>query len=118
MIERRNHPRVDASHAVIYFGDVYPGPKVASTLDLSLGGARIETPYGLKKGEKLEMAIAIHPQVIKCIAHVVSTMWPDGDRLKAGVRFEEIPGHDRHYLDEHISSLIEHQEKEANGEGN
>jgi hypothetical protein len=109
MIERRSHPRVEASHAVLYLTDIYSGPRVASTLDLSLGGARIETPYSLTKGEKVELSIAIHPQVIKCRGHVLETLWPDGDCLKVRVQFQEIRTQDRLYLQQHISRLIEKQ---------
>jgi len=109
MKERRSHPRVKASHAVLYFTDIYPRPKAATTVNLSLGGARIETPYGLNPGERLEIAIAIHPQAIKCRAKVVHIQSPNGEGLKAGVRFEELSEDDRLYLRQYLLNLMEQQ---------
>ena len=107
MIERRRHPRVKASHPVLYFTDIYPRPRVATTVDLSMGGTRIETPYSLVSGADLEMTIAIHPRVIKCTGQVVHTRWVDGERLNAGVRFEDMSKQDRLYLGEYISHVVQ-----------
>ncbi|NIM99518.1 MAG: hypothetical protein GTO24_16035 [candidate division Zixibacteria bacterium] len=109
MGERRNHPRVKVSHFVLYFTDSYPRPKVSSTVDLSLGGVRIETPYGLISGERLEISIAIRPQVIKCKGQVVHVLWSGSERLKAGIRCEELSKQSGLYLGEYISSIIEQQ---------
>jgi c-di-GMP-binding flagellar brake protein YcgR len=114
MAERRNHPRVKVSHPVLYFTDSYPRPKVGQTVDLSLGGARIETTHGLISGERLEISIAIRPQVIKCRGQVVHILWPGGEKLKAGIRFEELSKQDRLYLGEYISYLIEQRNKGIN----
>ena len=102
---------MEVSHPVLYRTDVYPRPKVASTLDLSMGGTRIETPYRLIKGERLEISIAIDPQVIKCRGKVVHIQWSDGERLKAGIRFKELSSHDRLFLGQYISYVMEKQER-------
>lgn len=107
MIERRRYPRVKASHPVLYFTDIHPRPRVATTVDLSLGGTRIETPYGLVSGADLEISIAIHPRVIKCTGQVVHTRWVDSERLNAGVRFEDMPKQDRLYLGEYIAHVMQ-----------
>jgi hypothetical protein len=110
MIERRRHPRVKLSHTALYFSDTYPTPRVAKTVDLSLGGTRIETtPYGLIPGEDLELSIVIHPEVIKCRGKVIHILKLPGERQQAGVRFESMSKHDSLYLGEHISSIIEQQ---------
>jgi len=107
MTERRSHRRIEASHILLYVTDVYSTPIVASTLDLSLGGARIETPYSLTKGERLQISLAIHPEVIKFRGQVVYTKWPDGERLEAGVRFDELSKTERLHLGQHISRIME-----------
>lgn len=113
MIEKRSHPRVKASHPALYLTDNYERPRVATTVDLSMGGTKIETPYSLIPGERLQISIAIHPQVIKCRGTVVHTVELTGERLKAGalyeagVQFEEMSMHDRLYLGEHISHVME-----------
>ena len=106
-VERRAYPRVEVSHPVLFFTDIYPRPKVARTVDLSLGGTKIETPYSLISGERLEISIAIHPQVIKCRGKVVHVLQVSGEKPQAGIRFEEISEHDRFYLQQYISSVLE-----------
>ena len=107
MMERRNYPRWGVSHPVLYFTDIYPRPKAASTLDLSLGGARIETLYCLITGERLEITIAIRPQTIKCRGKTIYVSGPEGGRMKAGIIFEELSEHDRNYLRQYLSHVME-----------
>jgi c-di-GMP-binding flagellar brake protein YcgR len=106
-MERRKHQRIDASHPVLYYSDIYPRPKVAATLDLSLGGARIETRYPLMKSEGLEIAIAIKPQVIKCRGRVMYVIDSKGERLRVGVRFEDLSWQDSVSLGHYLSSMRE-----------
>ena len=109
-MERRSHPRIEVTHPVLYSSDSLPRPKVASTLDLSMGGARIETRYDLIEGERLGISIAIDSKVIKCRGHVVHAECPIGDRLKAGVQFEELLKEDGLYLGEYISFVIDQRD--------
>ncbi len=109
MAEKRSHPRVKASYPVLYSSHVYPRPKVGSTIDLSRGGARIETPFSLIPGETIEISIALNSQVIKCRGRVVSTSSLDGGRPAAGVEFEHISKHDELYLAEYISYLMDEE---------
>jgi hypothetical protein len=113
--ERRRYPRAKVSHRVLYSSDTYSRPRIVSAIDLSLGGTRIETtPYGLIPGEELEMYIVVHPKVIKCRGKVVHTLRLKGERLQAGIAFEEISEQDKLYLGEHISDLVEQQNKRFN----
>jgi hypothetical protein len=113
MMERRNHGRVKVSHSALYFTNVYPRPTVATAVDLSLGGTRIESPHSLISGEGLEMYIAIHPQVIKCSGEVVHVSDLMDGRPKAGVRFDNLSKQDRLYLGEYISHITEHRALEG-----
>lgn len=119
MIERRVYPRMKASLPVLYSSDIYFRPRVGSTLNLSIGGTRIETPYSVIKGERLRISIAIPPQGIKCRGKVVHISWLDGEKLKAGVRFEDLSKHDRICLREYIFSVMEQRkgEKESTTSG-
>jgi len=108
-MERRAYPRIEVSHPVIYISDIYPSPKTASTIDLSLGGTKIETLHSLAKGERLQISIAVHPEVIKFRAKVVYVLWPDAERLQAGVRFDEISEHDKLYLRQYLFHVLEQQ---------
>jgi hypothetical protein len=106
--ERRIHQRVEISHPVLYFANNHNRRQIGATTELSVEGTRIETPFGLAIGDRVEMSIAIHPQVINCIGHVVHTQGPDGEWEKAGVRFDYLREHDRLYLREYVEFLIEH----------
>ena len=109
MTERRTHPRVGASHPVLYVSETYRRPRVGSTIDLSTGGTRIETPYTLAESERLEISIAIHPKVIRCRGHVVHVISLDGENLKAGIRFEDPATEHWLYLKQYISYVMEHR---------
>jgi hypothetical protein len=112
MTERRIHPRVKASHPALYLAHVYPRPRVATTVDLSMGGTRIETPYSLISGEALEISIAIHPQVVKCTGKVVHILDAGGENLtgrrrcEAGIQFEEMSEDDKLYLGDYLARLM------------
>jgi c-di-GMP-binding flagellar brake protein YcgR len=107
MMERRKSQRIEASHPVLYYSDVYPRPKVAATLDISLGGARIETRYSLIKHEGLEISIAIQPQVIRCRGRVMYALDEEGERQRVGIQFEDLSSQDSLFLGEYICSMTE-----------
>jgi c-di-GMP-binding flagellar brake protein YcgR len=105
--ERRSQPRVGVSHPVLYVSDIRPRPKVGSTIDISLGGARIQTLQSLISGERLKISIAIRSQVIKCEGRVVYILWSCGENTKAGIRFEDLSGEDRDHLEEYIVDVLQ-----------
>jgi len=108
-MERRNHPRVNVSHPVLYISQIYPRPNVASTLDLSLGGTRIQSLYTLNRDEGLEITIAIRSHVIKCRGRVVHTVERKRWKTEAGIKFEEMPAHDENYLRQYLSQAMDEQ---------
>jgi hypothetical protein len=107
MIERRSHLRLGVSRPVLYSTSAYPTPQVASTIDLSLGGTRIERGYFLTRGTKLQISIALQSQVIKCRGKVLYTQLLSNQRLIVGIQFEELSGRDRVHLRQYLSELIE-----------
>lgn len=111
--ERRSNPRVDVSHPVLYLTNICPSPRLARTIDLSMGGAGIETPHCLVDGQALELSIAIHPRVIYCSGQVVYILLGDGKPM-AGIRFKNMSQRDRRHLEEHISLLMEPQRNVGN----
>ncbi|NIS70353.1 MAG: hypothetical protein GTO12_15845 [Proteobacteria bacterium] len=113
--ERRSYPRVQASRTVMYSGDFDIRSRVSRTVDLALEGARIETtPFSLVPGEDLEISIVIRPQVIRCRGKVIHILRLPGDRLQAGVQFQEMAKRDRILLGEYISSFMEQRNKGNN----
>jgi hypothetical protein len=109
MRDRRRHPRVETSHPVLFYSDIYPKPKVAATLDLSPAGARIKTSSLLMKREGLDISIAIQPQVIKCRATVVYVLDSDAERTTVGIQFEDLSQEDGLSLRRYLTSLTEHE---------
>lgn len=113
--ERRRHPRAKVSHRVLYSSDIYPISRIVSTIDLSLGGTRIDTtPFGLTPGEDLEISILIGSKVIECKGEVVHILRLAGERLQAGIAFKEMSEQDESYLGEHISYLVEQRNNGIN----
>jgi c-di-GMP-binding flagellar brake protein YcgR len=108
-VDKRAYPRLELSYPILYLTHIAARPNVGTTIDLSMGGAGVETLDTLTPGEGLELSIAIHPQVIQCIASVVHVQWPEGERQKAGVRFDEISGKDRLFLRQHLFHILEKQ---------
>lgn len=94
----------------MYFTDICPRPKFVSTLDLSLGGTKIETPYTLVKGERLGISVVIPRWAIRCRGEVVYILKEKGEMSKAGIRFEDLSKQDRFHLREYISGIIEQQD--------
>lgn len=112
-MERRIHARVEVSHPVLYLTDIYPRPKVASTIDLSLGGAKIESLSSLAKEERLRVSIAIQPEVIECRGKVAYVLERDNGRIEAGIQFEDLTEPDRLYLRQYLLHVMEQRALEA-----
>ncbi len=116
-MERRSHPRVEVSHSVVYFTEFYPRlpkPKVASTLDLSQGGTKIESPDSLPKNSRLQIIIAIPPKAIRCKAKVIYVSELENDKVEAGIQFEELSIRDKLYLNRYLSRLMTQRDKGIN----
>ncbi|MFX0201469.1 MAG: PilZ domain-containing protein [Candidatus Hodarchaeota archaeon] len=107
MTERRIFPRVEVFNPVLYFIDSHPGPNLAWTLDLSLGGTRIESSNGLITGERFWMQIAILPQTIKCRGRAVYVLEAENGSTKAGIKFEELSAQNRLLLRQYLSHGLE-----------
>ena len=113
MLERRTHPRVEVSGSVLYSKDIYPRLTIASVLDLSMGGTKIESLYSLTKDEGLEITISVPPQGIKCRGKVVYVPLPQNGKVKAGIEFEGLSEYDRVLLRQYLSFLMEQRALEA-----
>ena len=109
MIERRINPRVYESHPVFYARNSYANRGEASTLDLSMGGLRMEAPNHMKRDERLEVSVAIPPQTIKCRGKVIHVLKLRDQKAKVGVQFENLSPQDRLNLAKYISYAMEKQ---------
>jgi len=104
-MERRRHPRVKASRPLLHFSEIYPGPTAASTLDLSVGGARMETFYNLILGQRLGISFSIPSEVIKCKGEVIHILQLADGKQRAGIRFDDLSKQDRRRVEDYILEL-------------
>jgi hypothetical protein len=61
-------------------------------------------------GDRLEISIAIAPQVIKGRGKVMHAQWRESEKLQAGIRFDDLPELDRLYLREYLEYLAERED--------
>lgn len=88
--ERRKYPRYDPVPEITYSYGFYNEPIEAKTLELSLGGARIQTELALLVGETLEVNISVEEEEIDVVGKVVHThRFPDGSFF-VGLSFDDI----------------------------
>ena len=88
--ERRRYPRYDAVPEITYSYGFYNEPIEAKTLELSLGGARIQTDLPLLTGETLEVNIAVEDEEIDVMGKVVHTHRISETSFVVGLGFENI----------------------------
>ena len=107
MVEKRSYPRIEAFHNVLYSMEIHPKPTIGLTVDLSMGGAKIESLQALRKNERLKISIGIESQVIRCRGKVVYVSGPENGKMKAGIRFEELSKGDEVYLRQYLSYVMQ-----------
>ncbi len=88
--ERRRYPRYDPVPEITYSYGFYNEPITAKTLELSLGGARIQTDLPLLVGENLEVNISVEDEEIDVLARVVYTQRDPDKSFIVGLSFEGI----------------------------
>jgi hypothetical protein len=71
---------------------------IGRTLDVSEGGAKIETHRKLERGLQLELEIAVEDQIISARGEVVYSAELADGLFGTGIRFTTIAKEDRHLL--------------------
>ncbi|MBW2058471.1 MAG: PilZ domain-containing protein [Deltaproteobacteria bacterium] len=103
MKERRKHRRFSASHHVSFS---YNGrTRTSNTVDLSLGGVRIETVFPVKVGEVIQVSIVIGGNTISPVGRVVHGRERLDLRYDAGFYFEALGQEERDYLLSYLARL-------------
>lgn len=77
---------------------IEPLARLGRTLDVSAGGARLESDRELSIGELLSVEIAFGSQIVHAEARVVHVSPPDDELAGAGVVFDRVPAPDRETL--------------------
>jgi len=78
---------------------------LSNTLDLSLGGARIETVFPMRVGELIKVSIVIGGNTITPLSRVVYGHELPELRYNAGCNFEQLENNDLAYLAEYLINL-------------
>ena len=105
MADRRKYRRFPASHHVRF---KYNGrTRTSNTLDLSIGGARIETVFPMRVGEVIEVSIVIGGNTISPMSRVVHGREFPQLRYKSGFNFESLEQDDQDYLAQYLARLKE-----------
>ena len=107
MTERRMCQRIESSHPILYRKSLSPEATLGSTMNLSSGGIKIQSFYGLTKGEGLNMAIffSADSRVIGCKGRVKYILSSENGKTVAGIQFEELLARDKLNLLQILSHL-------------
>jgi hypothetical protein len=105
-MEQRISRRVRVFRLIYFQSDRYPNDQVASTHDLSAGGAGIESGCSIVPGDVLRISLVIPPQIIRCKAKVVHALRLMAERVRAGVQFEDISKEDFLFLEGYLSHFM------------
>jgi diguanylate cyclase (GGDEF)-like protein len=104
-VEKRRHPRFFTSTLCLYREN--SGHKVAQTVDMSLGGARISTESRLARDRVLELMIILGQKASPFRADVVYSEQASTQSafFHTGLRFRDLSGPDKEVLREYFASL-------------
>lgn len=108
--ERRKYPRYESVPEITYSYGFYSEPIEAKTLELSLGGARIETDVPFLVGESLEVNISVGEEEIDILAKVVHTHQISDTTFVVGLSFEDISETKREVLNHFFREYVENYE--------
>ncbi len=101
--QKRRFERIPARNLVSFVhqtpeAEGEPTDGLARTLDVSAGGARVETDRQLKIGDRLHLEIALGSMIVNAEAIVVHVAPGRDSMIEAGVSFDRIPPSDRETL--------------------
>jgi c-di-GMP-binding flagellar brake protein YcgR len=111
--ERRRYPRYEAVREITYSYGFYNEPIQAKTLELSLGGGRIETSLPLLVGENLEVNISVGEEEIDVLGKVIHTHQVSDSNFVVGLSFENISETKKKVLNHFFREYVENYESVA-----
>ncbi|NIS63463.1 MAG: hypothetical protein GTO13_23085 [Proteobacteria bacterium] len=86
--ERRRHKRIEVSRALAYKWGMTKG--ILRTVDLSMGGVRIQTDSPIPVGEKVDLILLLEYEAIKPMGTVVRANLSSNRKYDVGICFETI----------------------------
>ncbi len=100
---RRNHPRFEVRRLVSYH---HSGKRFLTlTLDLALGGMKIETPSHLPEGEQVDVRIVLENRSIWLKGRTVYSHLLSDTMNVSGIQFLDVPEEDRVLLEDYLNRL-------------
>jgi len=102
MLEKRKFPRFTLRNRVICFR--YGRQMIMRTLNISLGGLKLEANFDLGVGESMDLAILANSTRIHCKGMVLA-IEEFRDRVHARMRFARISDVDSKKLSDYLHSL-------------
>jgi len=105
--ERRRYPRYDPVPEITYSYGFYNEPIEAKTLELSLGGGRIQTDLPLLVGENIEVNISVGEEEIDVVGKVIHTHRISDTSFIVGLSFEDISETKRKVLNHFFREYVE-----------
>lgn len=79
---------------------------MSNTLDLSLGGVRIETVFPMRVGQVVQVSIVIGGNTISPLGKVIHGQERVHLRYDAGFNFETLHQEDRDFLLKYLTKLL------------
>ena len=113
IIEKRKHMRVDAvapPEVNIYNDDVLIKEERGKTLNISKGGALIETAFPLQEGQKIALVISIKTDFVYISSEVIHTRQENASKYQSGVKFLTIDETGQQILKKYIAIFTENLE--------
>lgn len=104
--EKRKHIRFDAvnpSEVNIYNNDVLLREGQGKTINISKGGALIETSFPIEKGQRVALVISIDTDFVYISGEVAHARRESQDKHRAGVKFVTIDEAGQHILERYIA---------------
>lgn len=104
--EKRRHIRFDAvnpSEVSIYTNDVLVKEGQGKTINISKGGALIETDFPIDKGQRVALVITIDTDFVYISGKVAHSRIENDTTWKAGVAFLTIDATGKEILEQYIS---------------
>jgi c-di-GMP-binding flagellar brake protein YcgR len=104
--EKRKHIRFDAinpSEVSIYNNDVLVKEERGKTINISKGGALIETDFPIEKGQRVALVITIDTDFVYISGKVAHSRMENDTTCKAGVAFLTVDETGKQILEQYIS---------------
>jgi c-di-GMP-binding flagellar brake protein YcgR len=115
MIEKRKHLRFDMinpTRVEVFNDDILTRQGQGRTINISRGGALLETPFPIEKGRKLALVVNLEKEFVYISGSVAHTRCESDGCYKTGVMFMSIDDRGMAVLDKYIKLFSSQREKE------